>query len=113
MTAFMEPLDYRSAPDPGPLPPATWEDAYGCFPAVLAVVLGGGGMACAVFVRAGRNPFAIVAALVAAGICLAVGWRSAVQAVRSPRGVAFGTLAVLAATAATVAAGCIALLGRH
>ena len=108
----MEEIDYQSPAPRGPLPPEAWEDAYGCFPAVLSVVLGVGGAVMAAMARAGGRPL-MVGGLIVALALLAAAWRSAVAAVQSRRGRGFGIVAVAAvATLTAAAAGAALFVGR-
>ncbi len=103
----MDPIDYQSPPT-GPVPPEQWEDAYGCFPAVLACVLGLLGTLAAGLAVAGFQGSERVGIAALGGVTLACGWASAVAAVRAPRGKWAGAAALVAASLLTVAVCCVA-----
>lgn len=109
------PIDYRSPTTgpPGRVPMEALEEAYGCFPAALALVLAAAGVAVMAFARSARHGWAIGLAGAVAVAVNFIAWRSALSAVRSPRGFWFGVTAAIGVAVFTALTGLAALFGRR
>ncbi len=108
----MVPIGYQSpSTAKTPVRPEQFEEAYGCFPAVVSFLLGGSAVMLITVTGSSGHGWAVSTGIGVDVACLALAWRMAIAAVRSPRGLWLGIVAVVAVAILTVATACGIVLG--